>query len=111
MGSSREKVDEALKVLDPRSAEIIRLRFGIGCDKPHTLDEIGRAMGLSRERIRQIEAVALRKIQSAREFYGPAGIRRLIPQRPYRLPACRARSPAAEARDLCRNGASGAPAG
>ena len=72
-GELTEKVEEALKVLGPRSAEIIRLRFGIGCDKPHTLEEIGRAMGLSRERIRQIEAVTLRKIQSAREFYDLRG--------------------------------------
>ncbi len=72
-GELTEKVEEALNVLGPRSAEIIRLRFGIGCDKPHTLEEIGRAMGLSRERIRQIEAVTLRKIQSAREFYDLRG--------------------------------------
>ncbi len=72
-GELTQKVEEALKVLGPRSAEIIRLRFGIGCDNPHTLEEIGRAMGLSRERVRQIEAVTLRKIQSAREFYDLRG--------------------------------------
>ena len=67
------RMREALATLSERELEIIRLRFGIGCDKPHTLEEIGRAMGLSRERIRQIEAVALRKIQSAHEFHDLRG--------------------------------------
>ncbi len=50
-----------------REEEIIRLRFGIGRDMPYTLEEIGRVMGLSRERVRQIEAAALKKIQAAEE--------------------------------------------
>ncbi|HKQ60951.1 MAG TPA: sigma-70 family RNA polymerase sigma factor [Candidatus Polarisedimenticolaceae bacterium] len=72
----REKVEGTLRVLSPREEEIIRLRFGIGRDMPYTLEEIGRVMGLSRERVRQIEATALRKIQTAhqskdlREFLG-----------------------------------------
>lgn len=63
----REKITQTLKVLNPREEEIIRLRFGIGRDTPYTLEEIGRVMGLSRERVRQIEATALKKIQSAQE--------------------------------------------
>jgi RNA polymerase primary sigma factor len=63
----REKVKATLKVLSGREEEIIRLRFGIGRDMPYTLEEIGRVMGLSRERVRQIEATALRKIQQAEE--------------------------------------------
>jgi len=63
----REKVESTLRVLNSREEEIIRLRFGIGRDMPYTLEEIGRVMGLSRERVRQIEATALRKIQSAHE--------------------------------------------
>ncbi len=63
----REKIESTLRVLNPREEEIIRLRFGIGRDMPYTLEEIGRVMGLSRERVRQIEATALRKIQSAQE--------------------------------------------
>jgi RNA polymerase primary sigma factor len=63
----REKVEGTLKVLTEREEEIIRLRFGIGRDMPYTLEEIGRVMGLSRERVRQIEATALKKIQAAEE--------------------------------------------
>jgi RNA polymerase sigma factor (sigma-70 family) len=63
----REKIESTLRVLNPREEEIIRLRFGIGRDMPYTLEEIGRGMGLSRERVRQIEATALKKIQSAQE--------------------------------------------
>jgi RNA polymerase primary sigma factor len=63
----REKIERTLKVLNPREEEIIRLRFGIGRDMPFTLEEIGRVMGLSRERVRQIEATALKKIQTAQE--------------------------------------------
>jgi len=63
----REKIEGTLRVLNPREEEIVRLRFGIGRDMPYTLEEIGRVMGLSRERVRQIEATALKKIQSAQE--------------------------------------------
>lgn len=65
----REKVEGTLKVLTDREEEIIRLRFGIGRDMPYTLEEIGRVMSLSRERVRQIEATALKKIQAAEESH------------------------------------------
>ena len=63
----REKVEKTLKVLSSREEDIIRLRFGIGREMPYTLEEIGRVMSLSRERVRQIEAAALKKIQQAEE--------------------------------------------
>jgi hypothetical protein len=58
----REKIEAMLRVLDPREEEIVRLRFGIGRDMPYTVEEIGRVMGLSRERVDQIEATAAEKI-------------------------------------------------
>jgi len=53
-----------LKTLSPREETVIRLRFGIGCDREHTLEEIGEALDVTRERIRQIEAKALRELRS-----------------------------------------------
>ncbi len=58
----RKKIETSLDVLSPREAEVIRLRFGIGYDAARTLEDIGRTVKLSRERVRQIEEVALRKI-------------------------------------------------
>ena len=63
----RSKMRKAMGVLDEREAEVIRLRFGIDRDEPHTLEEIGSVLNLSRERVRQIEGVALRKIEGTKE--------------------------------------------
>lgn len=60
-----KSVKDALYVLDEKEREIIRMRFGIGSDVSCTLDEIGRKFGLTRERIRQIEKKALRKIRES----------------------------------------------
>lgn len=57
-----EKMKDAFAVLTPREQEIIRMRFGIDRDSAHTLEEIGNRFNLSRERIRQIEKMALAKI-------------------------------------------------
>ena len=62
----RDKIRSALGSLQPREAEIIRLRFGIDCAAPHTLEEIGEMLELSRERIRQIQAAAMRKLHEFR---------------------------------------------
>ena len=58
-------VGEALEGLDPRERTIVRLRFGIGDDREHTLEEIGQKFGVTRERIRQIEEKALRRLEKA----------------------------------------------
>ena len=58
-----EKIKSALKTLSEREERIIRMRFGIGETRSYTLEEVGRVFGVSRERIRQIEAGALKKLQ------------------------------------------------
>ena len=59
----RERVDDVLATLTPREARIIRLRFGLGQDRAYTLEEVGQKFGLTRERIRQIEGKALRRLR------------------------------------------------
>jgi RNA polymerase primary sigma factor len=59
----KERVDEVLSTLSPREARIIRLRFGLDSDRPYTLEEVGQKFGLTRERIRQIEGKALRRLR------------------------------------------------
>jgi len=63
--SLTERISEALSILTPREKEIIMLRFGINQKSTHTLDEIGRKFDLSRERIRQIERDALKKLETS----------------------------------------------
>jgi len=57
------QVERALSTLSPKEKEILRLRFGIGEEGEHTLEEVGRRFAVTRERIRQIEAKALRKLR------------------------------------------------
>jgi RNA polymerase primary sigma factor len=52
-----------LKTLTPKEEQVIRMRFGIGVDRDHTLEEVGRQLAITRERVRQIEAKALRKLK------------------------------------------------
>ncbi|MBV9234596.1 MAG: sigma-70 family RNA polymerase sigma factor [Xanthobacteraceae bacterium] len=61
--SLQEIVGEALSALTPREQHILRMRFGIGGATDHTLEEIGQMFGVTRERIRQIEAKALEKLR------------------------------------------------
>ncbi|MBE9474471.1 MAG: sigma-70 family RNA polymerase sigma factor, partial [Chloroflexi bacterium] len=63
----RERINEVLSSLSPREARILRLRFGLDCDKPYTLEEVGQKFGLTRERIRQIEGKALRRLRNPRQ--------------------------------------------
>ncbi|MBI4527418.1 MAG: sigma-70 family RNA polymerase sigma factor [Deltaproteobacteria bacterium] len=69
----REKIGRILLTLTPREEKIVRMRFGIKEKSEHTLEETGRVFGVTRERIRQIEATALRKL---RQPHRPALARR-----------------------------------
>src|ERR1019366_7891291 len=60
----RDETANILKTLSPKEERVIRLRFGIGCEREHTLEEIGQEFDVTRERIRQIEAKALRQLRS-----------------------------------------------
>jgi len=58
-----EQIQSVLKTLTPKEEKVIRMRFGIGADRDHTLEEVGRHLSITRERVRQIEAKALRKLK------------------------------------------------
>ncbi len=62
----RDKVEDVLSTLSPREARILRLRFGLHNGRPYTLEEVGQKFGLTRERIRQIEGKALRRLRHPR---------------------------------------------
>jgi RNA polymerase primary sigma factor len=69
----KEQTDEVLKTLTPREERVIKMRFGVGEGSEHTLEEVGQSFAVTRERIRQIEAKALRKLRH------PSRSRRLKP--------------------------------
>jgi RNA polymerase primary sigma factor len=58
------QLDRILESLTPREQTVIRLRFGIGYDQPSTLEQVGQSLSVTRERIRQIEAKALKKLKT-----------------------------------------------
>ena len=62
----KDKIDEVLGTLTPREARILRMRFGLDTGTPFTLEEVGEKFGLTRERIRQIEGKALRRLRHPR---------------------------------------------
>jgi RNA polymerase primary sigma factor len=61
----RDETANILKTLSPKEEKVIRLRFGIGCEREHTLEEIGQEFDVTRERIRQIENKAMNKLRHA----------------------------------------------
>ena len=69
----RDVVKDILDSLTPREAKVLRMRFGIDMTTDHTLEEVGKQFDVTRERIRQIEAKALRKLRH------PSRSRRLKP--------------------------------
>jgi RNA polymerase primary sigma factor len=72
-GDVREGTADVLKTLSPNEERLVRMRFGIGFERQHTLEEIAQVFGLTRERIRQIETKALQRLR------GPENVRRLRP--------------------------------
>ncbi len=67
-GELAENAEQALRTLSPREARVLRLRFGIGEKGEQTLEQVGREYGVTRERIRQIEAKALAKLRRAQHL-------------------------------------------
>ena len=61
--SLRDVCKDVLDTLTPREAKVLRMRFGIEMNTDHTLEEVGKQFDVTRERIRQIEAKALRKLR------------------------------------------------
>ena len=59
----REQLEEVMNTLTPREAKVLKLRFGLEDGKARTLEEVGKEFDVTRERIRQIEAKALRKLR------------------------------------------------
>jgi RNA polymerase primary sigma factor len=62
----KEKIEEVLDTITEREAKVLRMRFGLGSGNEHTLEEVGQQFKVTRERIRQIEAKALRKLRGPR---------------------------------------------
>ena len=58
-----EHIQGVLRTLTPKEEKVIRMRFGVGAERDHTLEEVGRHLSITRERVRQIEAKALRKLK------------------------------------------------
>jgi RNA polymerase primary sigma factor len=59
----KEQLSEALSILSKREEDVIRMRFGLDDGNPKTLEQVGKKLGVTRERIRQIEAKALRRLR------------------------------------------------
>ena len=59
----KEQTNKVLRTLTPREEQVLKMRFGVGDGSEHTLEEVGRSFNVTRERIRQIESKALRKLR------------------------------------------------
>jgi len=71
--SFERRIQEMVGALDEKERDVMRMRFGLDGEEPKTLQEIGETMGLSRERIRQIESRAKEKLRRSREAHGLRG--------------------------------------
>ena len=60
------EVERAMATLSDREKEVMRLRYGLGTEREYTLEEIGRRLSITRERVRQIEAKAVARMRAAR---------------------------------------------
>jgi RNA polymerase primary sigma factor len=62
----RDEIKEAVMTLPTREREILELRFGLGDNRPYTLEEIGHEFDISRERVRQLQNIALSRLRKQR---------------------------------------------
>jgi RNA polymerase sigma factor (sigma-70 family) len=63
-----EQIQKMLETLTPKEEKVIRMRFGIGIDRAHILEEIGKYFSITKERVRQIEMKALRKLENPKRW-------------------------------------------
>jgi RNA polymerase primary sigma factor len=70
LSNLQRQIQKALAILPPRQEKVVRMRFGIGESREHTLEELGETFSITRERIRQIEEKALRRLRSPVGFRG-----------------------------------------
>lgn len=75
------QLDDLLEVLDERERKIIDMRFGLAGQKPKTLEEVGEEFGVTRERIRQLQNIALKKLRRALQKKEDPGLRPLSKRR------------------------------
>jgi DNA-directed RNA polymerase specialized sigma24 family protein len=72
----QNEVEQTLAPLSDREKEVLRLRYGLGADREYTLEEIGRRLSVTRERVRQIESRALQKLRAAKQREASSASRR-----------------------------------